>query len=103
MSPSDKETPEYISASIGKFTRASRSTQWSSNELTSSYSEREEGADLLRPEQVRMIGNRRIIALIENSNPVLAHRVTYFEDRVLRRIYSQQTGDLPMPGVPSKC
>ena len=102
MSPSDKETPEYISASIGKFTRASRSTQWSSNELASSYSEREEGADLLRPEQVRMIGNRRIIALIENSNPVLAHRVTYFEDRVLRRIYSQQTGDLPVPGVPLK-
>ncbi len=102
MSPSDKETPEYISASIGKFTRASRSTQWSSNELTSSYSEKEEGFDLMRPEQVRMIGNRRIIALIENSNPVLAHRVTYFEDRVLRRIYSQQAGDPPVPGVPAK-
>ena len=100
MSPSDKETPEYISASIGKFTRASRSTQWSSNELASSYSEKEEGADLMRPEQVRMIGNRRIIALIENSNPVLAHRVTYFEDRVLRRIYSQQAGDPPVPDVP---
>lgn len=100
MSPSDKETPEYISQSVGKFTRKSRSKQWTSNEFKSRYHEQEEGAELIRPEQVRMIGNRRIVALIENSRPVFTHRATYFEDRVLKRIYGRQTGDLPMPDVP---
>lgn len=100
MSPSDKETPEYISQSIGKFTRKSRSKQWTSNEFKSRYHEQEEGSELIRPEQVRMIGNRKIIALIENSRPVFTNRVTYFEDRVLKRIFKSQTGENPMPGVP---
>ncbi len=102
MSPSDKDTPEYISASVGKFTRKSRSKQWTSNELKSRYSEKEEGIELIRPEQVRMIGNERIIALIENSNPVLTHRATYYEDRVLKRLYEEQAGDLPLPDVPPR-
>ena len=100
MSPSDKETPEYISQSVGKFTRKSRSKQWTSNEFKSRYHEQEEGSELIRPEQVRMIGNRKIIALVENSRPVLTNRVTYFEDHVLKRIFNGQKGEHPMPRVP---
>ncbi len=100
MSPSDKETPEYISRSVGKFTRKSRSKQWTSNEFKSQYNERDEGSELIRPEQVRMIGKRKIIALIENCRPVFTDRATYFEDRVLKRISKGQTGDYPMPDVP---
>lgn len=100
MSPSDKETPEYISQSVGKFTRKSRSKTWTSNEFGSRYHEQEEGSELIRPEQVRMIGKRKIIALIENCRPVFTDRATYFEDRVLKRISEGQKGDYPMPDVP---
>ena len=102
MSPSDKETPEYISEAIGDRTLLDESEQRENNSYKRRYNKREIGDPLMRPEQIRMIGNRKIIALIENSRPVLTNRITYFEDRVLKRIFNSQKGENPMPGAPLK-
>ena len=100
MSPSDKETPEYISKAIGDRTRPSESRQRESNSFKRRYNQTEIGEPLMRPEQIRMIGNRKVIALIENSRPVLTNRITYFEDRILKRIFNSQKGESPMPTAP---
>lgn len=97
MGPADEETPDYISKAIGDYTQKTRSKSWKGGELTTSYSERIESARLLRPEQVRLLGARQVVALVQNMLPILAHRVTYFEDRELNRIHRSQTGDLPEP------
>ena len=97
MGPADEETPDYISKAIGDFTRKTRSKSWKGGELTTSYSERTESARLIRPEQVRLLGETQVVALVQNMLPILAHRVTYFEDRELKKIFESQKGEYPDP------
>ncbi len=97
MGPADEETPDYISKAIGDFTRKTRSRSWKGGELTTSYSERMESARLIRPEQVRLLGVDQVVALVQNMLPIIAHRVTFFEDRELKRIFGSQKGDYPEP------
>lgn len=99
MAPADEDTPNYISEAIGDFTRKSRSKSWKGGELTTSYQEREDGARLIRPEQVRMIGEDHIVALVQNSYPLLVNKVIYYKDKVLNAIYESQKGPLPEPPV----
>lgn len=97
MAPADDDTPDYVSKAIGDFTRLGRSKSWRSNEFQRHISEREEGARLIRPEQLRQIGTEKIVALVQNMKPVLADRVSYYEDGQLRPIFEGQTGRLPEP------
>ncbi len=95
MGPADEETPEYISKAIGDFTQKTRSKSWKGGELSTSYSERTESARLIRPEQVRLLGEEQIVALVQNMLPILAHRVTYWQDRRLKKLYEAQKGNYP--------
>ncbi|PZX14173.1 type IV secretion system protein VirD4 [Palleronia aestuarii] len=99
MSAADEETPRYVSEAVGDFTRKSRSKSWKGGQLTTSYQEREDGARLIRPEQVRMLGKNTILALVEDSYPVIASKVIYYEDKILKPIFDDQTGPLPEPPV----
>ena len=97
MSPNDKETPEYISSSIGDYTRTQRSRSWKGGELATSFQEREEGARLIRPEEVRMLGRERVIILVRGQSPIQTDRVSYFKDKQLGLIWRRQNGDFPDP------
>lgn len=98
MAPADEETPDYISRAAGDYTRRSRAKSWRGGEMATSYSERVEGARLMRPEQVRMLGEGRVLALVQNQYPVLAHRVSYLEDRELAPLFhAQEKKKLPEP------
>lgn len=97
MGPADEETPDYVSKAIGDYTRKSRSKSWKGGEMTTSYSERMESARLIRPEQVRLLGETQVVALVQNMLPILAHRVTYYEDRELKGIFASQQGNYPEP------
>ena len=97
MGPADEETPDYISKAIGDYTRKTRSKSWKGGELSTSYAERTESARLIRPEQVRLLGETQVVALVQNMLPILAHRVTYYEDRELNRIFECQKGPYPEP------
>ena len=59
--------------------------------------EREEGARLIRPEALRQLGARKVVALIQNHPPVLAERVTYYEDKALAPLFEGQSGAAPEP------
>ncbi|MET1416784.1 type IV secretion system ATPase VirD4 [Roseibium sp. HPY-6] len=100
MAPADAETPEYVSKSIGDFTRKSRSKSWRMNEFGgSNISEREEGARLLRPEDLRRLGDDEVVLLIQGQNAVRAKKVRYFEDRELKKLFEAQSGRLPEPPI----
>lgn len=97
MAPADEETPEYISRAIGDFTRRARSKSWRIGAWETSVQEREEGARLIRPEALRQLGARKVVALIQNHPPVLAERVTYYEDKALAPLFEGQSGAAPEP------
>jgi type IV secretion system protein VirD4 len=85
MAPTDADTPRYISEAIGDQTRLTRVKSWRQGGWdAASIQERQEGARLIRPEQIRMLGPEAAIALIRDQNPVLLRKVRYFEDRALK-------------------
>lgn len=96
MAPADSETPDYVSKAIGNFTRKSRSKSWTMGQLgKSNIQERDEGARLLRPEELRSLSSDECVLLIQDSDPVLAHKVRYYDDRFLNEIFTGQAGDFP--------
>jgi type IV secretion system protein VirD4 len=98
MAPADSETPDYVSKAIGNFTRKSRSKSWTMGQIgKSNIQEREEGARLLRPEDLRNLSADDCVMLIQDSDPVLAQKVRYYEDRFLKTVFEGQTGKLPLP------
>ena len=100
MAPADSETPDYVSKAIGNFTRKSRSKSWNLGQFgKSNIQEREEGARLLRSEDLRGLSADECVLLIHDSDPVLARKVIYYEDRYLKPIFEGQSGDLPLPDM----
>ena len=100
MAPADSETPDYVSKAIGNFTRKSRSKSWNIGQFgKSNIQEREEGARLLRPEDLRGLSADDCVLLIQDSDPVLANKVIYYEDRYLKSLFQGQSGDLPLPSA----
>lgn len=100
MAPADSETPDYVSKAIGNFTRKARSKSWMMGQIgKSNIQEREEGARLLRPEDLRNLSADDCVLLIQDSDPVLAQKVRYYEDRFLAQIYDGQNGAMPHPSA----
>ncbi|SCY90374.1 type IV secretion system ATPase VirD4 [Rhizobium sp. NFACC06-2] len=98
MATADDETPTYISKSIGEYTFKERSTSYStSNMFDTNVSISNQGAQLLRPEQVRIIDDATEIVLIKGQPPVKLHKVKYYSDRILKKLFEAQKGPLPEP------
>ena len=98
MAPADSDTPEYVSRAIGDFTRKSRSKSWTMGQLgKSNIQERDEGARLIRPEQLRNLDENDVLMLIHNTDPILAQKVIYYEDRFLKPAFEMQNGELILP------
>ncbi len=91
MAPTDMDTPRYISEAIGDQTRRSRVKSWRQRGWdAATIQERNEGARLIRPEQIRLLGPEAAVALIRDQNPVRLRKVKYYEDRALKRIFAEQ-------------
>ncbi len=100
MATADDETPQYISKAIGDYSYKARSVSWNMNDRFNANIQRsEQGATLLRPEQVRLIDDTKQIVLIKGQPPLMMPKVKYFEDRILKRIFQAQKGPLPEPEV----
>ena len=98
MATADDDTPEYISKSIGEYTFQQKSKSHSTKEwFEGNIQVSDQGARLLRPEQVRLIDDDRQIVLIKGQPPLHMHKVKYYADRHLKRIFEGQTGELPEP------
>ncbi|CAK11600.1 type IV secretion system ATPase VirD4 [Rhizobium leguminosarum] len=98
MATADDETPNYISKAIGDYTFRARSTSFSQrNIFDTNIQLSDQGAPLLRSEQVRLIDDDMEIVLIKGQPPLRLKKVKYYSDRVLKRIFDNQSGALPEP------
>ncbi|MBX4967712.1 type IV secretion system ATPase VirD4 [Rhizobium binae] len=98
MATADDETPEYISKSIGEYTFQQKSKSFSHKQwFDTNIQVSDQGARLMRPEQVRLIDDNKQIVLIKGQPPLHMHKVKYYSDRNLKRLFERQTGDLPEP------
>jgi type IV secretion system protein VirD4 len=83
--------PRYISQAIGDRTYLSRTKSWRQSGFEpASISEHQDGAALIRPEQIRLLGPNAAIALVRDLSPAAIRKVRYYEDRQLRRIFEAQ-------------
>ncbi|MBB4581574.1 type IV secretion system protein VirD4 [Rhizobium aethiopicum] len=98
MATADDETPEYISKAIGEYTFRQKTRSYNPKEwFDSNIQVNDQGALLMRPEQVRLVDDNKQIVLIKGQPPLHMHKVKYYSDRKLQRIFEGQTGDLPEP------
>ncbi|MGY4382371.1 type IV secretory pathway TraG/TraD family ATPase VirD4 [Bradyrhizobium sp. i1.3.6] len=98
MATADDETPIYISKAIGDYTFRARSKSFMLSRMFDTIIQlSDQGANLMRPEQVRLIPENREIVLIKGQPPLQMPKVKYYSDRILRRIFESQTGRLPEP------
>ncbi|EJC80774.1 type IV secretory pathway, VirD4 component [Rhizobium leguminosarum bv. trifolii WSM2297] len=100
MATADDETPLYISKAIGEYTFVARSTSYSQGKLFDrNIQNSNQGAPLLRPEQVRLLDDDNEIVLIKGLAPLKLRKVRYYSDRALKRIFESQRGPLPEPAA----
>jgi type IV secretion system protein VirD4 len=98
MATADDETPTYISKAIGDYSYRAQSTSFSRSKLfDTNYQVSEQGANLIRPEQVRLLDESTEIVLIKGRPPLMLKKIKYYEDRMLRPIFTGQEGPLPEP------
>lgn len=98
MATADDETPDYISKAIGDYTYRSRSKSYNQSQFFDANIQiSDQGAPLLRPEQVRLLDDDTQIVLIKGRPPLKMKKVKYYADRMLSRLFEQQVGPLPEP------
>lgn len=98
MATADDETPQYISKAIGEYTFTNRARSYSQKEWWSTnITASNQGALLMRPEQVRLVDEEKQIVLVKGKPPLFMHKAKYYADRRLKRIFQAQKGPLPEP------
>ncbi|MBO9126482.1 MULTISPECIES: type IV secretion system ATPase VirD4 [Rhizobium] len=98
MATADDETPTYISKAIGDYTFQARSTSYSQARMFDHNIQiSDQGAPLLRAEQVRLLDDNYEIVLIKGQPPLKLRKVRYYSDLILKRIFESQQGSLPEP------
>ncbi|WFS69643.1 type IV secretion system ATPase VirD4 (plasmid) [Agrobacterium leguminum] len=98
MATADDETPTYISKAIGEYTFQARSTSHNQGRIFDQNIQiSDQGAPLLRPEQVRLLDDASQIVLIKGQPPLMLRKIRYYADRNLKRVFESQTGTLPDP------
>ena len=62
-----------------------------------SVSRRMEERPLLTPDEVRRLNPDQAILIPERQNPLLVHRIVYFQDPTFKKLFDAQKGALPYP------
>jgi type IV secretion system protein VirD4 len=100
LAANDKKTAGEISDALGKTTKLSVSDSVSRDRdfmQRRSVSRRMEERPLLTPDEVRRLNPDQAILIPERQNPLLVHRIVYFQDPTFRKLFDAQKGPLPYP------
>lgn len=100
MATDDKETTEYISSTIGDQTRFQTSRSFEAKTgLSSSSSVREEGARLMRAEEISRLKDGKLIIIRTQLMPVKADKIRWFADPWFLKAQKAGAGKhaIPMP------
>lgn len=100
LAANDKKTAGEISDALGKTTKLSVSDSVSRDRdfmQRRSVSRRMEERPLLTPDEVRRLNPDQAILIPERQNPLLVHRIVYFQDPTFKQLFDAQKGALPYP------
>jgi type IV secretion system protein VirD4 len=100
LAANDKKTAGEISDALGKTTKLSVSDSVSRDRdfmQRRSVSRRMEERPLLTPDEVRRLSPDQAILIPERQNPLLVHRIVYFQDPTFKKLFDAQKGALPYP------
>ena len=100
LAANDKKTAGEISDALGKTTKLSVSDSVSRDRdfmQRRSVSRRMEERPLLTPDEVRRLNPDQAILIPERQNPLLVHRIVYFQDPTFKALFEAQSGPLPYP------
>ena len=100
LAANDKKTAGEISDALGKTTKLSVSDSVSRDRdfmQRRSVSRRMEERPLLTPDEVRRLNPDQAILIPERQNPLLVHRIVYFQDPTFKKLFDSQKGALPYP------
>jgi len=100
LAANDKKTAGEISDALGKTTKLSVSDSVSRDRdfmQRRSVSRRMEERPLLTPDEVRRLNPDQAILIPERQNPLLVHRIVYFQDSTFKKLFDAQKGALPYP------
>jgi type IV secretion system protein VirD4 len=100
LAANDKKTAGEISDALGKTTKLSVSDSVSRDRdfmQRRSVSRRMEERPLLMPDEVRRLDPNLAILIPERQNPLLVHRIVYFQDPTFKKLFDAQKGALPYP------
>jgi type IV secretion system protein VirD4 len=100
LAANDKKTAGEISDALGKTTKLSVSDSVSRDRdfmQRRSVSRRMEERSLLTPDEVRRLSPDQAILIPERQNPLLVHRIVYFQDPTFKKLFDAQKGALPYP------
>jgi type IV secretion system protein VirD4 len=100
LAANDKKTAGEISDALGKTTKLSVSDSVSRDRdfmQRRSVSRRMEERPLLTPDEVRRLDPEQAILIPERQNPLLVHRIVYFQDPTFKKLFDAQKGALPYP------
>lgn len=100
LAANDKKTAGEISDALGKTTKLSVSDSVSRDRdfmQRRSVSRRMEERPLLTPDEVRRLNPDQAILIPERQNPLLVHRIVYFQDPTFKKLFEAQKGALPYP------
>jgi type IV secretion system protein VirD4 len=100
LAANDKKTAGEISDALGKTTKLSVSDSVSRDRdfmQRRSVSRRMEERPLLTPDEVRRLNPDQAILIPERQNPLLVHRIVYFQDPTFKALFEAQAGPLPYP------
>ncbi|MGF1551158.1 MAG: type IV secretory system conjugative DNA transfer family protein [Paracoccaceae bacterium] len=70
MATNDGLTPKHVAEGIGPMTRRARSTSWSTADSRTRCQERDEGAPLIRPDELRRLPDDEAIVLVRGADPI---------------------------------
>lgn len=100
MATADDETPNYISKAIGDYSYRARSTSFTQSKMFDTNIQiSQQGANLIRPEQIRLLDEALEIVLIKGRPPLRLPKLKYYRDRRLKPIFEGQSGPLPEPDI----
>jgi type IV secretion system protein VirD4 len=100
LAANDKKTAGEISDALGKTTKLAVSDSVSRDRdfmQRRSVSRRMEERPLLTPDEVRRLNPDLAILIPERQNPLLVHRIVYFQDPTFKKLFDAQKRALPYP------
>lgn len=100
LSPNEKKTAAEVSEALGKTTKVSKSDSYSpdsSGLVRRTISRRTEERPLLMPDDIRRLDRDKVILVPERQQPIMADRIIWYKDPILRPLMEKQTGPLPYP------